>query len=333
MSKSKANLAAGLVLGLGATFALVGQARAADLPSRKAPPLITPVSVLSWSGFYGGFDAGAIFDLPNATVLATGTFAQGATLANLVAQPYAVPGVLHLNDAGFFAGAVLGWNYQFNKSIVVGLETDFGVPFGSSGATFAAPSSSSYLGVGPLTVSQVGRQADMLGASKARIGFLITPAILLYGTGGLAYGHANTSIGTFTGPMAANFTSPTLGSWRAGWIGGAGMEWMISNALSVKIEYNHFDLGNGTFETRAISQNGPLTTTQSVLGQSRYRGDLVKVGVNFHFNGLGSITGNPVTDFGMPTPTGNVTVDGKAFQNWFNSQASSSGFNVNPLGL
>ena len=248
MNRKTALFCAAATLGLGAAFAMIGQARAADLPSHKSAP-VAPAPTLSWTGFYGGLDAGAIFDLPNASVLATGTFAQGSTPADLVAQPYAVPGVLHLNDAGFFAGAVLGWNYQFNKSLVVGLETDFGVPFGSSGATFAAPATSSYLGLGPLTVSQVGRQADMLGASKARIGLLITPNILLYGTGGLAYGHANTSVGTFTGPMAANFTSPTLGAWRAGWVGGAGAEWMISNALSVKVEYNHFDLGTGTFET------------------------------------------------------------------------------------
>jgi hypothetical protein len=64
-------------------------------------------------------------------------------------------------------------------------------------------------------------------------------------------------------------------------------------------------------------------------------GNLVRAGISYHFSGL-SLTGNPVTDFGMPTPTGNVTTDGKAFQNWFASQGANLGLpavNLNPLGL
>lgn len=56
------------------------------------------------------------------------------------------------------------------------------------------------------------------------------------------------------------------------------------------------------------------------------RANTVKVGVSYHFNGL--LTGNPVTDLaglGLPTPTGNVTADGQAFQQWFKSKSSGLG--------
>lgn len=318
MRNKFALVCAASVLGVGASFAMLGYARAADLPSHKSAPL-PPAPSLSWTGFYSGVDAGAIFNGGGAVVEATGTVSSGANPANLTAQPYYLPGKLVMNDAGFFGGGVIGVNWQISR-FVVGVEADGGAVFGSEHTqSFATPGIS-----GAASFSQVGRTADMIGSAKGRIGLLITPSVLLYGTAGPGIGHANTSVGTFSGPIIATYAPPTLGSWRTGWLAGGGIEWMASPLVSFKLEYHHFDLGTGTFETGAIS-NPVFPTIQTVIGQTKYRGDLVKVGVNLHFNGLTALTGHPITDFGLPTTTGNVTADGKAFQTWWQSQAANWG--------
>jgi outer membrane immunogenic protein len=50
-----------------------------------------------------------------------------------------------------------------------------------------------------LTTSTASKSLDYLGAVLACVGYLVTPTLLVYGTGGLAYGgiNLNTNIGQF----------------------------------------------------------------------------------------------------------------------------------------
>src|SRR5205807_9137601 len=60
------------------------------------------------------------------------------------------------------------------------------------------------------------------GTVRGRVGFLATDRILIYGTGGLAYGRfdQNLATGLVGNPLLADSTSTT----RAGWTAGAGVE-------------------------------------------------------------------------------------------------------------
>ena len=336
MNRKTALLCATATLGIGAAFAMLGQARAADLPSHKAAPP-APVSTVSpWDGFYAGVNVGGLFGIPDATVLASGSapFVHGAgtPLDPIVwtAQPYYLPAKANLGaNGGFVGGFHAGWNQTFGR-LLIGVEADVdGLAGAAQSVNFPIPSVPGQVGY-----AQLGRAIDILGFGGARAGFLLTPNWLVYAKGGLGWAHASTGLGV-TSAVSAITTPASQGALRAGWAAGAGVEFMLTKNLSVKVEYERFDIGHHTVTANAFQTGAPIVTANAIVAQQHAAGNLVRAGISYHFSGL-SLTGNPVTDFGMPTPTGNVTTDGKAFQNWFASQGANLGLpavNLNPLGL
>jgi outer membrane immunogenic protein len=76
-------------------------------------------------------------------------------------------------------GGQFGYNWQVTDRIVVGVETDFqGVTGGGSNWNSGWASSSS-------------RGPSSIGTARGRAGYLVTPNLKVYGTGGLAYGAGN----------------------------------------------------------------------------------------------------------------------------------------------
>src|SRR5207253_10286637 len=102
-----------IVLSVGVLLILAGaQARAADLPARI--PTKAPIAVVStWSGFYGGVNAGWGWMTADATATAT-----GATGANLGPIP---PFSAKAN--GGLLGILVGYNWQTGPW-VYGFEAD-----------------------------------------------------------------------------------------------------------------------------------------------------------------------------------------------------------------
>jgi len=176
------------------TALLGGPAFAADLLSRKAPPptYIAPAPVAAWTGFYVGLNAGGTFaGGANANTAAwdqldTGATASGATFAASAA------GRTPIKNDGFIGGGQVGYNFQFNNIYVAGVEADI------QGLTGGAPATSTGVGLGPtgiqaVTTTQLTKSLDYIGTVRGRIGYLVTPTLLIYGAGGLAYGGANLS--------------------------------------------------------------------------------------------------------------------------------------------
>ena len=102
---------------------------------------------------------------------------------------------------------------------------------------------------------------DYLGTVRARVGYLLTPALLAYGSGGLAYGQANliTQTSLFAAAPSGALAGFAAGSANysnllVGWTAGGGMEWMFHPNWSVKAEYLYYDLG-------AVSTSGPVAGT------------------------------------------------------------------------
>ncbi len=114
--------------------------------------------------------------------------------------------------------------------------------------------------------------------------------MLLYGTGGLAYGEIETS-GTISDP--ATFSMNTL---KTGWTVGGGIEDRVSGNWTVKLEYLYMDLGdvssNGITATGivvpGIPHNGPpivnhLGTSFSASGPG-ITDNIVRLGANYKFD-------------------------------------------------
>ena len=91
-----------------------------------------------------------------------------------------------------------------------------------------------------LTVDQ---HLEWFGTVRGRAGILATPRVLLYATGGLAYGSFKTT-GAFAGVTPAGIAVGSVASTsdtRLGWTVGAGIEGKITNNWSAKLEYLYMD--------------------------------------------------------------------------------------------
>jgi outer membrane immunogenic protein len=211
-------------------------------------------------------------------------------------------GIANVNKNGFIGGGQVGYNWQFplgGFGAVVGLEADFqGSTFSGSGGfsgaaadgfsvngLFSATGTNTYLGEWHLNgvdanvsrsayaVTRVSANVNWLGTVRARLGFLATPALLVYGTGGLAYGGVSASSATYSSLQATGnnwgvcsqcssggtelrglgISAPAAASFgqysgaRVGWSAGGGLEWMITPNWSVKAEGLYYDLGRVQF--------------------------------------------------------------------------------------
>jgi outer membrane immunogenic protein len=277
--------------------ALVAPAMAADLYV-KAPP---PAPACVWCGFYIGATAGYTWSDQNVTTAATPTFISplfplGAG-AEVDALASAATTDLAGKTTGFIGGGEAGYNMQFGGWIA-GIETDIqGIANGRStsvvGATVHLPApfpTEFYSG----TVI-ASKSLDYLGTVRGRFGFLTTPNLLLYGTGGLAYGGIS-SCSTYSfqessggGLLPVSVTS-SASQTKVGWTAGVGGEWMFASRWSAKLEYLHYDLGSVSSIATLNQFNTVIAAPATVVyhstqGQSstRFDGDVVRVGVNYKF--------------------------------------------------
>ena len=149
---------------------------------------------------------------------------------------------------GFIAGGQLGYNWQ-RGAWVFGLEGD--IQWSNERQSGDVVCS---LGVAVCPTFTRDYNLDWFGTARGRIGFLPAERILLYATGGLAYGGFSGS--SLMGVVGTNALA--LGSWsstKAGWTVGAGVEAALGSNWSVKFEYLYMDLGNtgGSSATNIIT--------------------------------------------------------------------------------
>jgi outer membrane immunogenic protein len=151
---------------------------------------------------------------------------------------------LGARSTGVTGGAQLGYNWQIG-SRVTGVEADI-QGSGIKGSASAVPTLliTGQPATGVLDSSEP--KLSWFGTVRGRLGVTVTPDLLLYGTGGLAYGHVDTS---------ANFSESDSGDdsvqapasvskTKVGWTAGAGAEWMFARNWSAKLEYLYVDLGS-----------------------------------------------------------------------------------------
>jgi outer membrane immunogenic protein len=261
----------------------------------------------NWTGWYVGGNVGYAWGNDGAVNFnTTGSTATPPLFppldAEIVALQQAALGPLDTKPQGVLGGLQTGYNYQFG-AFVFGLETDFDWTNidGSSGRTVHSEFTTAP-GFGITTNVTARERLDDLGTVRARLGVTPLPTLLLYGTGGFAYGHASSdvSVSEFeTGPFCSTgiaFT-PSSGSHSStltGWTAGGGGEWAFAPNLSVKAEYLHYDLGTMHYSANQITSisapcAGPPNTPFASVNASPsadFKGDLVRMGLNFKLGGL-----------------------------------------------
>jgi outer membrane immunogenic protein len=287
-----------------AAIALIGTpAFAADMAVKmpvKAPPP-APAPAYNWTGFYiganGGYgwkDSTTVTFTPNDPTALAGTC--GGVFGGTCAPPTSFG--IH----GGFGGLQAGYNWQFRPQWVAGLETDFDwSDIKGTGTTPTFFLGSLATGPSNFTVSQ---DIKWFGTVRARLGYLPTDHLLVYATGGFAYGRidenaalnsaagTNLQTGSFgyfcvTGPNCFLGSSSRT---ETGWTAGGGLEYVLWNNISVKAEYLFVSLSGGdSVNVVALSSAGgvctPATCAPSsfTAGFSRTEFHTVRGGLNWKF--------------------------------------------------
>jgi outer membrane immunogenic protein len=207
---------------------------------------------------------------------------------------------------GVIGGVQAGYNWQ-TANFVFGIETDIqaSAQKGSQifNATFPLPIFAPF--DRSSATAQYTEKLLWFGTLRGRAGVTIDK-LLVYATGGLAYGEVSTDGSMTTSGGNANGFPPNcppggfvpgcaLAGWsnhvtRAGWTVGAGFEYAIAaTGWSWKVEYLHVDLGRATttFPTNPTcfaALNSPgCTPTSAGIGSIRsgITDDIVRVGINY----------------------------------------------------
>ena len=279
-----------------------GPAMAAEIGVGAPPPAYAPVN--DWSGFYVGGHAGY-------------GWGHDPFTSSLGSQQGGIPGFQSFNvppvtlsgldPKGFVGGAHFGYNQQWG-SWVGGLEVDIsGTAMKASTANTSTGSISTsqilFNGVDLITttVTQPVRTSasqsdsfDLLGSARARLGGLVSPNLLLYGTGGLAWTRFVTNTtqtqsvgaaanGSFTADASATTVAVQSPVWMFGWVAGVGGEAKIYNSNWLfRVEYLHFDFGDRGGST--LTNTSGVTAT-SVQTSGHLTADVVRAGISYKFGG------------------------------------------------
>jgi outer membrane immunogenic protein len=260
-------LGPGLLVGLAvAATALATAASAADLPAPAGPayypPAYHPV-IYDWSGIYGGVNLGGglLEDLITTT---TATALEPAGIKTRL-SPFSV-----------VAGAQAGFNYQIQQ-VVLGAEGTFS--WSNISGTQVTPS------LLP-TFSQTSTSTPRWYATATgKIGFAAND-FLYYAKGGAAWMGVNNTQTVSAG--AGNVSSQTIVNTRTGFTVGGGIEFGMTENLSVRIEYDFLDFGTKNY-TFANLNTAPAPLVLPVSIQSNTHLFLTGLNYRFTWGGGGAI--------------------------------------------
>jgi outer membrane immunogenic protein len=209
------------------------------------------------------------------------------------------------NDAslsGVFGGVQVGYNYQLPSDWLLGFETDFDASgIGGSSVDCMPTITDSQNLFPPGTVGGCGGfngKLDYFGTVRGRIGYVCNENLLMYGTGGWAFGQTTNDgypicaagpttetmcPGPGLGPVTGNdfHRSDMFGGWSAG----AGVEWEFRPQWTLRLEYLHlqFDGINSQFATPGSAPDVPAYWIDYFDYRTNVGVNLVRVGLNYMF--------------------------------------------------
>ncbi len=239
---------------------------AADLPRKTVAPVFVATPAFSWTGFYLGVAGGAQFsdNTWNTTGIAINP-------AGVLGAPGNNDNPASFNKTGFQLTGFVGYNYQINQSFVAGLEADIGGSFGGKKTIYGIPGTF----IGPYPAGSVDATTSELGwngAIRGRLGFLVMPTVMLYGTGGVAFQQVKYSAScAFATPgWCVADRAQTESDTRVGWTVGAGVEARLWGNWLGRIDYRYADFGNkgftifpGTFDAVGVRTSLKTHTVQA----------------------------------------------------------------------
>ena len=285
------HLSIAVIAAASASTVFVAQiATAADIPVkalRYAPA--PPPPVYNWTGFNVGANIGGGWGSRDVDYSAN-----DANAAGFLASGFGPPPT-SFDTSGVLGGLQFGYNWQFNRNWLVGLEADFDW----SSMKGSSTTSKLVLGALPFTAA-VDEQIKWFGTVRARLGYLPTDNLLAYVTGGFAYGkvehsgsyvnNSNNLVGAIIAPfqlLCAPFATCATGATSdvaTGWTVGGGLEYAVWQNWTLKAEYLYVSLENKSVTENVIQAPGfglPPASFSANFGRTNF--NVARVGVNYRF--------------------------------------------------
>jgi outer membrane immunogenic protein len=191
----------------------------------KAPPAPPPPN---WTGFYVGADAGAAWLSDTATW-----------------NPLPSPGAFGASPisgtdrgVGFLGGAHVGYDGQVMPDWVAGFEGDW--TWTKADGSFTQ----SWVPAGAPAQATMSANLDWMASARARLGYLVTPDVMAYATGGAAWARMDYSA-LSANPGSGYSVASSSTNTQSGYAAGGGVEWMVTNNWSVRAEYLYYQFHKG----------------------------------------------------------------------------------------
>lgn len=206
--------------------------RAGDVaPKPDMPPAPAGVPAFTWTGIYFGALAGlgwgtTVHDLGISwrglpSISGAGSFTQRTTM----------------KPTGFVAGALAGFNYQFERA-VLGVEADL---------SFSDAKASAY--------DLIESRLETLSTLRARLGYSFGPT-LVYLTGGVAFGDPKVK-----DLLGLGLETKGRGT---GWVAGSGVEHAFTSQVIGRVEYLYADFGKARHSVPFVVGTATGGQTESV---------------------------------------------------------------------
>jgi len=242
-------------------------AHAADM-ALKAPPPAAPV--YSWSGFYLGVDVG-------------GAWSNGDSSTTPIPDPIAwnlLPASLNLRASSAIGGVHAGYDYQLSPNAVIGIEADWQAT--NTAASSTVPGLNSAGGViAPALPITMTRDLHWLASVRPRAGVLANNALLLFVTGGAAWGDVHYTGSLPSSPPGFIWATDTSAT-KSGYVVGGGAEWMVAPNLQLRAQYLFYRLQGHSAVANGVP---PFPPFQIGYNWNAFSTNVVEVGLSYKFGG------------------------------------------------
>jgi outer membrane immunogenic protein len=212
-----------------AVVSFASVASAADMPAKVPMYTKTPMAppAYSWTGFYIGGDVGG------AWTSNTGTW----NMLPAIGLPVSANAISGSNGGSSFVGGLhAGYNWQFAPTWVAGIEGDWS--WAKASGSFTQPWT--FLGTSIINTglfTNMSSTLDWVSSLRARLGYLVLPNLLAYGTGGVAWGKFDYVASAFNTGAGGYNASTAFSSTQVGYTVGGGLEWAMTNNWFLRGEY------------------------------------------------------------------------------------------------
>jgi len=276
---------------------------------KRTSPILIPIAfalisivgeataqTVSWTGPYIGATLGGAWSNSHEKQVLNSTYCNnslggcpqtGPLLGSLI------PNNFDLSADQLVGGGVVGYNWQMGQ-LVIGVEADLTGPHLTNTAVQGASGSIPGFATSVVNVQEsMTETLSYLGTVRGRLGVPVSDSLLVYATGGFAYGHVKTTTAVSENVTGPCFCGPAVNasvgtsSIMTGWTVGGGLEWQFAPHWSLKGEYLYYDLGSTRSSQLGFTQlNGgatPFFGASVSQSSSQIDGNIVRAGLSYKF--------------------------------------------------